>query len=136
MKSCGMCGAEFAPRASSSLYCSDDCRKGAQRLRTYNYRLRKREAAPKRTCKQCGEEFTPRRSTEMYCSRICAAKAQGIKLAPLPYGGPCRRCFWWRTMGASEYCDYRDAHGGVGRGCPADDCNKFKPRQAAERDRL
>lgn len=88
-KQCAGCGT-----ATTTRYCSDDCRKSVARMKSRQYSETKHDAA-ERQCKGCGCAFTPAYGSKLrtFCSKHCQvaysrriAKAQRrARYRSLPY---------------------------------------------------
>lgn len=70
IKPCEVCGKDFSPYRSTSLYCSKACQKLANR----------KGARPERklvegTCINCGKNYTQRHPSQLYCGRDCSGSS-------------------------------------------------------------
>ena len=73
-KVCKFCSGEFVVKGNSRrVYCSDQCSTKAQRLKTKEWRERKKNN-PKKECLYCSKDITGK--TESYCSKDCSDEAR------------------------------------------------------------
>ena len=149
-KICPHCGVEFAAGNAQRVYCSGQCQSGAAAAR---WAATQAAAQPQvRTCAGCGKEFPATAKNAKYCGVECRSAAQSARArerwARERYStiqrrrtsaereadaAGCGACVWSGRLVGEVFCDYRDSHNGIGRGCSVEDCDKFEPRNAAER---
>jgi len=75
-KPCAICEELFTPYKVTTKACSEQCKEAYAVYLEREKRIKKREAAPKRTieCTICGITFTPARSDTKCCSKPCRQK--------------------------------------------------------------
>lgn len=68
---CKNCGKEYRAKTRRSMFCSEECRREADKERK-----RERYGAVKeeRVCPECGRTFETKRKTSNFCSRACSVK--------------------------------------------------------------
>lgn len=68
---CKNCGKEYRAKTRRSMFCSEQCRREADKERK---RLRYGATREERVCPECGRTFETKRSTSNFCSRACSIK--------------------------------------------------------------
>lgn len=68
---CKNCGKEYRAKTIRSMFCSEECRREADKERK---RIRYGAGREKRVCPECRRTFETKRSTSNFCSRDCAIK--------------------------------------------------------------
>lgn len=68
---CKNCGKEYRAKTRRSMFCSEQCRREADKERK---RERYGATREERVCPECGRTFETKRSTSNFCSRACSVK--------------------------------------------------------------
>lgn len=68
---CKNCGKEYRAKTIRSMFCSEECRREADKERK---RIRYGANREKKVCPECGRTFETKRSTSNFCSRSCSIK--------------------------------------------------------------
>ena len=74
-KFCLICGKKFVSSYGWQKYCSDECSRKAELIRSREYQRQKRIANPKpkpgKICAVCGKKFLPNNNSQKFCSANC-----------------------------------------------------------------
>lgn len=68
---CKNCGREYRAKTIRSMYCSDECRREADRERK---RIQYGATKEKKVCPECGRTFETKSVASNFCSRACSVK--------------------------------------------------------------
>lgn len=68
---CKNCGKEYRAKTRRSMFCSEECRREADRERK---RIRYGATKEKKVCPECGRTFETKSVASNYCSRACYVK--------------------------------------------------------------
>lgn len=68
---CKNCGKEYRAKTRRSMFCSEECRREADKERK---RIRYGAVKEERVCPECGRTFETKRKTSSFCSRACSIK--------------------------------------------------------------
>ncbi len=68
---CKNCGKEYRAKTRRSMFCSEECRREADKERK---RIRYGATKEERVCPECGRTFETKRNTSNFCSRACSIK--------------------------------------------------------------
>ena len=112
--------------ATAETLCRRDCVYFSTYTDTCDYTLMEFKPSPSRAaCTVYKQRTTPRSWQERSGAGRFASSRDG--------GDGCGACLWSGRLVGEVFCDYRDSHDGIGRGCSVEDCDKFEPQKVAER---
>lgn len=68
-KRCKFCGEKFEARHNNQQYCSQTCKRSAEKMRARKWQQMHRHTV--RACVRCGKLFVPTKKRHIYCSEEC-----------------------------------------------------------------